>query len=168
MRTTFIVLSAIVLAAHLAPVPAGAFGEGVLARTGEYTFFIKPDPTSCVTYYQKMVPCVVKETVRIPKRVVHTLPVPVPQKQRIPILLAENPVDCGKKPCVECFPRPSCKPAVKDCRVPQLVPVRVADWQVQTKCVERKVKMPQWFAVQELPRPPVRKVKPRKVHHPRG
>ncbi len=143
---------------------SGAFagGEGLLALKGEYSFFINPEPGSCVTYYQKMVPCIAKETIFVPKKVVRTLPLPVPTFQRQPILRSEIPVGCaeGAGPCVECAPKPVCGPGYKNVLVPKMIPVRVPTVEWVPKCVTRKVWRPQWFAVNEVPRPPkkIRKV----------
>lgn len=143
---------------------SGAFaaGEELLALKGEYTFFIKPEPGSCVTYYQKMVPCIAKETILVPKKVVRTLPLPVPTFQRQPILRSEIPIGCaeGAGPCVQCAPKPVCAPAYKDVLVPRMVPIRVPDVELVPKCITRRVMRPQWFAVNEVPRPPkkIRKV----------
>lgn len=139
-----------------------AAGEGVLALKGEYTFFIKPEPGSCVTYYQKMVPCIAKETVLVPKRVFRTVPLPVPVLQKQPILRSEIPIGCaeGAGPCVECAPKPVCRPAYKDALAPRMIPIRVPEVQLVPKCITRRVMRPQWFLVNEDPRPPkhVRKV----------
>lgn len=143
---------------------SGAFaaGEDLLALKGEYTFFINPEPGSCVTYYQKMVPCIVKETVMVPKKVIRPLPLPVPTFQRQPVLRSEIPVGCaeGAGPCVECYPKPVCGPAYKNVMVPRFIPIPVPDIELVPKCITRKVMRPQWFAVTETPRPPkkIRKV----------
>ena len=115
-------LSLIVLSVALSS-SAHALGEDILAHTGQYTFFIKPDPTSCVTYYQRMVPCVEKKTIPVARRIVETFPVPVPVKRKHPVLLSETPVGCaiGAGPCIECFPKPSCRPGVKDVLVPRVI-----------------------------------------------
>jgi hypothetical protein len=141
---------------------ACAFGEDILAHSGQYTFFIKPDPGSCTTYYQKMVPCLAKETVPVPRPAVLVYPVPVPTPQKRPIIVSESPVGCaeGSGPCVECFPQATCKPARKEVMVPRPIPVPVPGTQVVPQCVTRPVLRPQWFAVTEIPAPPqpIRKV----------
>jgi len=141
---------------------AGAFGEDILAHTGQYTFFINPEPGSCITYYQKMVPCLAKETVPVPAPAVQVYPVPVPRPQKLPVMISESPVGCaeGSGPCVQCFPQASCKPAKKEVMVPQPVPVPVPGVEMAPKCVTRPVLRPQWFAVTEIPAPPrpIRKV----------
>lgn len=146
--------------------PAFAFGEDILAACGRYNFFIKPDCTSGVTFYQKMVPCVERKTVGVPRPVVETYPLPVPSRQRQRVLVTETPVGdaCGVTPCINCFPKPVCKPGTKDVLVPSIVPLRVPTLAIQPKCVDRPIKLPQWFAVEEHPLPPPQKV--RKVHHP--
>jgi hypothetical protein len=146
---------------------AHALGEDILAHTGQYTFFIKPDPTSCVTYYQRMVPCVQKKTVPVARRIVDTFPVPVPVKRKHPVLLSKTPVGCaaGEGPCVECFPKPTCRPASTYALAPKFVPVRVPGVVIEPKCITRRIMLPQWFAVEEHEKPPPRKIrKVSKVH----
>ena len=72
----------LILSFILSPYSAKAMGEDVLAQTGQYTFFIKPHPGACMTYNQKMVPCVATQTIPIPRPVVQTYPVPFPVKRR--------------------------------------------------------------------------------------
>jgi hypothetical protein len=135
---------------------AMAFGEAVLAHTGQYTFFIKPEPASCITYYQKMVPCVAEHTIPVPRAVapVYPLPVPVGQKQRV--MISERPVGCadGSGPCVQCFPKEVCKPGVKEVTVPRMVPVPIPGIDIVPVTVTRPVMRPQWFEVTESPLPP--------------
>jgi hypothetical protein len=139
-----------------------AEGEGILALTGQYTFFIKPEPGSCVTYYQKMVPCILQETVPALRRVTQAFPVPTASKRGMPVLRTETPVGCadGAGPCLQCFPRPSCRPATRDIVVPVVRQALVTTIEVAPGCVTRRVMRPQWFEVQDVPRPPkgVRKV----------
>jgi len=139
-----------------------AAGEDILAHTGEYTFFIQPEPGSCETYYQKMVPCIAKETIMVPKKVTLSFTVPVPSKQGLPVLRTETPVGCatGSGPCVDCYPKPSCRPALKEIPVPKPRIVRIPTIELVPKCVERRVMLPQWFKVKDEPRPPkkIRKV----------
>jgi hypothetical protein len=141
---------------------ACAFGEGILAHSGQYTFFIKPDPCSHVTYYQKLVPCVAEEVVPVPRPTMRVYPVPVPRAQRQPIMIAESPVGCadGSSPCVQCFPKATTKPGRKEVMVPQPIPVRVAGIDMVPRHVTRRVLRPQWFEVTEIPAPPkpIRKV----------
>lgn len=162
LKAIVVVVSAIVFSAAVAA-PAFSFGENILAATGQYTFFIKPDPVSHTTYYQKMVPCVVKDVVLVPKRVSQTYPVPVPATRNMPTVIHETPVGCalGASPCVECFPKPSVRNASKEVIVPRMMPVRVPGVEYVPREVTRKVMLPQWFAVSEDLRPPsqVRKVR---------
>ncbi|MGO9572246.1 MAG: hypothetical protein ACLP5H_32415 [Desulfomonilaceae bacterium] len=136
-----------------------AFGEDMLALTGQYTFFIRPVPGWDVTFYQKLVPCVAQETVPVARRVVETYPLPIPAMHRQPITISETPVGCaqGSGPCVECYPKPSFRPASKDVATPRVVPVGVPGIELTPKCVTRPVMLPQWFAVTEEPRD-IRKV----------
>ena len=159
-RNFSLALSLIVLSAALAS-SAYAFGEDILACTGQYTFFIKPDPTSHVTYYQKMVPCVETKTIPKPRRIVETYPVPLPATRKLPVLLSETPVVCpdGEDPCVECFPKPSAKSAFKDVVVPRIVPVRVPGLVSEPRTVTRRIMRPQWFAVEEIEKAPPRKIR---------
>lgn len=154
------------LALVTAAVPALAAGEDILAASGRYTFFIKPDPASCVTFHQKMVPCIERKTVGVPRTVVETYPLPVPSRQKQRVLVTETPVGdaCGVTPCINCFPKPVCKPGTTDVIVPSIVPIRIPTLVIQPKCVERRIKLPQWFAVEEQPLPPPQKV--RKIHSP--
>jgi hypothetical protein len=133
-----------------------AFGEDMLALTGQYTFFIRPVPGWDVTFYQKLVPCVAQETVPVARRVVQTYPLPIPKMQRQPVTITETPVGCaqGAGPCVECTPMPSSRPATKDVVAPAIVPVGVPGIEVTPKCVTRPVMLPQWFAVTEEPKNP--------------
>ena len=133
-----------------------AFGEGVLALTGQYTFFIRPVPGWDVTFYQKLVPCVAEETIPVARRVVQTYPLPIPAMQRQPITIAETPVGCaeGSGPCVECYPKPSSRSASKDVVGPRVVPVGVPGIELNPKHVTRRVMLPQWFAVTEEPKHP--------------
>ncbi len=165
-RGLLLILCAVVLAVT-APGPVLAVGERILAMTGQYTFFIKPDPTSCVTYHQKMVPCVEEKTIpHVRKRYV-PIPYPVAAKDRQGVLRSEIPLGTPKdvSPCIECFPRPECRPGVKDCVVPRIVPVPVPFDDIQPRCVTKRIMLPQWFKVEDHPKPPPRKVrKVRKVH----
>lgn len=133
-----------------------AFGEDVLGLTGQYTFFIRPVPGWDVTFYQKMVPCVKQDTISIPRRVVQTYPVPVPAVQRQPVTITETPVGCaqGAGPCVECYPMPSSRPALKDIVTPRIVPVGVPGIELTPRDVTHRVMLPQWFAVTEEAKPP--------------
>jgi hypothetical protein len=142
---------------------AVATGEDILGKSGQYTFFIKPDPCAPMTYYQKLVPCIVRETVPVPRRVWLTYQVPVPARQTIPVVINETPIGCagGPIPCAECSPSPSSGPGTREVWGPRLVTVRVPDVVFTPREVTRKVMLPQWFAVTEEPRPPrqVRKVR---------
>jgi len=141
--------------------PASAVGEDVLAHTGQYTFFIKPDPCSHVTYYQKMVPCMERKVESVPQTVINAFPVPVVARKRQRVVISETPVGHakGSGPCVECYPRAICKPAVKEVLLPTVVPVNVPGVIFNPRCTERRVIRPQWFAVEEHPAPPPRKVR---------
>jgi hypothetical protein len=136
-----------------------SFGEGILAQTGQYTFFINPCPPGGPTYYQKLVPCVVKETIQVPKTVFQTYPVPVPAKSKVPTLITEAPVGCaqGAGPCTTCYPKASEKKSTADMWGPRMMMVRVPYVEFTPKEITRRVMRPQWFAVCEEARP-VRKV----------
>jgi hypothetical protein len=155
-----VVLFLVVLACGILPSVASAEGEAILALTGQYTFFIAPDPGSCETYYQKMVPCVLTETVPVPRRVVPVYPLPVSRKRSVPTLRSEIPVGCVNGPCLECFPRPTCRPATQNVVVPVTKPVRIPSLEIQPKCVKKRIMRPQWFKVKDDPRPNKR---PRKI-----
>jgi len=141
--------------------PVHAVGEDVLARCGEYTFFINPHPGSHVTFYKKMVPCRAEKTILVPRRVFQTYMVPVPQPVGRPILISETPVGHakGEGPHLRCFPAPRVMPGIKEVIEPRPVPVRVPDLVLQPRRVVRSVMMPQWFAVQEHPKPAPAKVR---------
>lgn len=134
---------------------AFAFGEDILAATGQYTFFIKPCPQTNTTYYQKMVPCVLRDTIQVPKTVVDSYPLPIPSVRGIPIVRHEQPVGCalGSSPCIECAPKPSSSPDVLTSVVPRMVNVRIPSVVPAPKEITKRVKLPQWFAVTEEPKP---------------
>lgn len=141
---------------------AFAFGEPILALSGQYTFFTNPCPGSHTTYYQKMVPCVAKETIWVPRKVVNTYPVPVASIRREPVTISETPVGCphGSSDCVECAPRPSRYHLVKEVVGPRPVPTPITDIALVPRTVTRRVMLPQWFEVIEQAKPPkpIRKV----------
>jgi hypothetical protein len=147
----------------IAAATSWAAGEDLLALTGQYTFFIKPDICSPTTYYQKMVPCVSREIIQVPRKVFLTYQVPVPARQNLPSLITETPMGCaeGSGPCTTCYPSPSSKPGTKEVWGSRMVTVRVPDVQFVPKEITRKVMLPQWFAITEQPRPPqkIRKVR---------
>ncbi len=149
---------------------AVAFGEDVLAVTGEYTFFIRPDPMACITYHKKLVPCVARETVPVPQRYTQTYPIPVPARREVPAIVKETPVGCaeGSGPCVDCYPQCSHTPGMIAVKVPQIVPVDIPFVRFNPQCVTRKVMLPQWFAVEELPKPPPQKVRSVQKVRPTG
>jgi hypothetical protein len=163
MLKAFAVLISTLIFSIGAVAPAFSFGENVLAATGQYTFFIKPDPCSHTTYYQKMVPCVAKDVVPVPKRISQTFPVPLPSVRNMPTVLHEDPVGaaCGAGPCVDCFPKPSVRNASKEVIMPRMVPVRVPGVEYVPREITRRVMLPQWFAVTEelLPPKQVQKVR---------
>jgi hypothetical protein len=76
------------------------------------------------------------------------------------VLIEETPLGTphGVSPCIECFPRPSCRPGRKDVIVPLVVDIRVPGVDIRPKCVSRKIRLPQWFMIKEHPKPPSRKV----------
>ena len=139
-----------------------AFGEDVLAHTGEYTFFIKPKPGSHVTYRQRMVPCAVREHVPVPTKTSITYPVPIPEKRRHQMVIIERPVGCAADfgPCKQCFPRAYMERSSRNKIYPRMLPVRVSGTVFSSKCVTRRVMRPMWYEVRETPVPtrPVRKV----------
>jgi len=141
-----------------------AFGEDILAATGQYTFFIKPEPGSGVTYYQRMVPCVADVPVCVPRREAPVYPLPMAAIERQKVLVRETPVGCalGEGECVECFPKSLRYRGIREGVGPRDIPVRIPDLRVERKIVKRPVMRPQWFAVTEDPLPPqpVRKVHP--------
>ncbi len=145
---------------------AVAFGEGVLAQTGQYTFFIKPDPCSPVTLYQRMVPCVKRECKPIPRTVVENHIVPVPSERRHRMGLKEIPVGCpkGLNKCETCFPQPRQYAGWKRMMVPKGMRVPVKTTIYQPRIIDRRTTRPQWFAVTPDNRPiqkTIRKVGPR-------
>jgi len=157
-----VVLFLVVLTCGILPFVACAEGEAILALTGQYTFFIKPDPGSHETYYQKMVPCVLTQTVPVPRRVVPVYPLPVSRLRGAPTLRSEIPVGCadGSGPCLKCFPKPTYRPATQDMVVPVTKRVRIPGIEIRPKCVKKRIMRPQWFKVRDDPRPHKR---PRKV-----
>ena len=153
----FLVLSLVLL-----PSSIMAMGEDILGMSGQYTFFIKPHPGSHITYYQRMVPCVATKPVPVPGPVVQTFPVPFPVKRGLPAVISEVPVGCaiGAGECVDCYPRPSRRPATKEIWVPQPLPISVRGMEFIPRPVTNRIILPQWFAVTEQPVAPrpVRKV----------
>lgn len=149
-------LSCIFLVTALSAVSGWASGEEILARTGQYTFFIKPDPCSGVTYYQKLVPCVVEDTIYVPRKVFPAYQVPEPVRRSQGVIVTETPVGCalGESPCVECFPKPTQRRETREVWLPRPVPVRVPTLEWVPKKVTKRIMLPQWFAVQEQPLPP--------------
>lgn len=143
----------------LSPCSAKAMGEDVLAQTGQYTFFIEPCPGAHMTYYQKMVPCVATQTIPIPRSVVQTYPAPFPVKRGVPVVISEEPIGCalGAGPCVECYPRPSSRPGIKQIWPPEIMPVSIKGPVFTPRNVTHKIMRPQWFLVTERPVPPVPK-----------
>lgn len=134
-------------------------GEGILALTGQYTFFIRPQCGFGETYYQKLVPCRLEETIQIPRVVTPRFLVPHASIRGAPVMRNEIPVGCaqGAGPCLECFPKPTRRPAVNPGVVPIMAPVAVKDLEFREKHVVRRVLRPQWFKVTDEPRP-LRKV----------
>ena len=132
----------------------------MLALTGQYSFFINPCPPGGPTYYQKLVPCVVKETVQVPQMVFQTYPVPVPVRQNVPTLITEAPVGCpeGAGPCDKCYPKPSQNKGSREMWGPKTMMARVPSVQFRPREITRRVMRPQWFAVTEEPQP-LRKIR---------
>ena len=132
---------------------AFAFGEDVLAATGQYTFFIKPEPGSHVTYYQKMVRCVAEVPVPSPRRVAPVYRVPMAHIQRERSLITETTVGCalGQGDCVDCFPRAARYRQPRDVVVPRDIRVPMPGIEPVTRLVTRPVWLPQWFEVSEEP-----------------
>ena len=159
MLINFSLFFFLILSFILSPCSAKAMGEDVLAHTGQYTFFIKPHPGACMTYHQKMVPCVATQTIPIPRAAVQTYPVPFPVKRSLPVVASEKPVGCafGAGPCTECYPHPSSRPGIKEIWPPQIRPVSITGPEFTPHHVTRKIILPQWFLVTEHPVPPVPK-----------
>ena len=151
----FFLILPFILSPHL----ARAMGEGILAQTGQYTFFIKPHPGSCMIYQQKPVPCVATQTIPIPRPVVQTYPAPFPVKRKAPVVVSEKPVGCafGAGPCVECYPHPSSRPGIKEIWPPEIKLVPITSPAFTPRHVTRKILRPQWFLVTEHPVMPVPK-----------
>jgi hypothetical protein len=139
---------------------ACAFGEDVLAMTGQYVFFIKPK-CSNMTYYQKMVPCMVTETCPTPRRVFPKYAVPVPDCRPFPVTVTETPVGhaCGAPPCAECRPLPTTTTLYKDAILPRMLPAVVPTIEPVPRQITRPAMFPQWFAVSEEAKARPRKVK---------
>ncbi len=150
-----LVTAFLLIAAALANPIAHAEGEGILALTGEYTFFLKPKPGCTPTYYQKMVPCVERTCELVPRRVTQTYPVPVPYRNRVPTLVCETPLGGakGEGDCLKCFPPCTKRVEVKECVVPRMVPTPFQDVVFDRRMVCRPTMRPQWFEVSEHPMP---------------
>ncbi|MEW6348796.1 MAG: hypothetical protein AB1646_07010 [Thermodesulfobacteriota bacterium] len=145
----------LLIAVTLATPMAHAEGEGILALSGEYTFFLKPLPGCTPTYYQKMVPCVERICEPVPRRVVQTYPVPVPSRRRVPTLVCETPLGCakGEGDCLKCFPPCTKRVELKECVAPRIVPTEFQDVVFERRIVCRPTMRPQWFEVNEHPMP---------------
>jgi hypothetical protein len=159
MRKMLSVSSSLLLLVLCLASQAFGFGEDILGASGQYTFFIKPCPGSSVTYYQKMVPCVLTEEIAVPRPVAPVFPVPVPVVRNQPVTRMETPVGCaqGSSPCVECVAQPSSVSASGETVAPGMAQFRVPGVEPAFKTVKRRIMLPQWFAVTEQPRE-VRKV----------
>jgi hypothetical protein len=158
VRSPFQILLAAAIIAALA-IPAHAVGEEILAHTGQYTFFIKPDPSACVTYYQKLVPCIERKATPVVRPVIETYPVPIAVIRGQRAMITETPVGCagGCGSCLECYPTPTRRPGPKEVVEPHPIPVPVHGMNIDARWVQRPVKRPQWFMVEEHPMPPHRK-----------
>jgi hypothetical protein len=163
MRKILFVISSLIILPLCLSVQALAFGEDVLAATGQYTFFIKPCPGSNVTYYQKMVPCILTQKIAVPRPVAPVFPVPFPKVRNVPVTRMETPVGCalGASPCMECMPKPSVAPGMGEVVLPAMAQARVPGFVPMFRTVKRRITRPQWFAVTEQPRQ-VKKVRIRK------
>jgi hypothetical protein len=162
MKRSFTIIVPVLVLSFALAATVFAAGEGILAQTGQYTFFIKPCPGTHITYYQRLVPCVVEETIMVPRTVVETFPVPVPRRQHQAVLVTETPVGCamGQGPCTTCWPQPIARTMSQDVWAPQMMPTRVPGYEFVPKTVTKRVLLPQWFRVTEEPKPmqKVRKV----------
>jgi hypothetical protein len=132
---------------------AHAVGEDILAHSGQYTFFVKPNPCAPVTYHQKTVPCMVTRdvpTVRM-RQVTYHLPVPLIVGRRV--MIRETPIACpaDRDPCVRCLPKVSTHPGVGTTVEPRPARVQFTDPVVVPQCVTRRVNLPRWFMVEEIP-----------------
>ncbi len=160
MLKSFIKLSCAVLVFGLSASNALAFGEDILAASGQYTFFIRPKCGPNVTYYQRMVPCVVNETVIAPTPVMDRYPVPAPDFRKQAVTRNEVPVGCaqGASDCVDCYPKSRRTTAYNDALFPGAIPANIRSVIPVPRQVTKRVMLPQWFAVYDEPKGPVRKV----------
>lgn len=133
--------------------PAHAVGEDILARSGQYTFFVKPNPCVPVTYYQRTVPCRVTRNVPAVRtmQVPYYLPVAAIADRRT--IIRETPIACpmDSDPCVQCSPRMTRRPGMAAVAAPRPVRVGVTEVVIVPKCVTRRVNLPRWFMVEEIP-----------------
>jgi hypothetical protein len=160
MLKSFMKLFCAVLAIAVSASNVLAFGEDILAASGQYTFFIRPTCGPNVTYYQRMVPCVANETVVVPRPVMDRYPVPVPDFRKQTVTRTEVPVGCaeGASDCVDCYPNPRSVTAYNDQVVPGAVPANIPTLLPVPRDVTKRIMLPQWFAVYDEPKGPVRKV----------
>lgn len=162
MSHNFSLFFFLIFSISLLPFPVRAMGEDVLAQCGQYSFFIKPHPGACMTYHQKMVPCVAEKNIPIPRPVVQTYPLPFPVKRGLPVVVSEKPVGCAANAdsCLECYPQPSCKPGIKESWPAQIKPIRISSPEFSPRHVTRKIMLPQWFLVTDhpvpAPKPPIK------------
>jgi hypothetical protein len=133
-----------------------AFGEDVLAASGQYTFFIKPRCGTNATYYQKMVPCVLTEELPTARLITPVYGVPVPDQRKQGIVRTETPVGCaqGSRPCAECFPRETRTTDFVDRQFPVMIPSVMPTWVPDPQIARRPVMLPQWFMVTEEAKAP--------------
>ncbi len=133
---------------------AFSFGEDILAITGQYTFFIRPKCGPNVTYYQKMVPCIVDDQCPIARPIRERYAAPVPILRPQGVAINEVPVGCaaGCSDCVECFPKPSRGSGFNDVVMPVLTPADMTTVVPMPNSFKRPIMSPQWFAVYEEPK----------------
>jgi len=156
--STLIVIVSIVLSFICAP-QAFAFGEDVLAATGQYTFFIRSKCEPNVLYYQKMVPCIA-DGCPLPRQITNRYQVPVADLRKEFAKYREVPVGCppGCGDCMECFPKESKYSGYNDIVGPRPIPAEISSVVPVPNPVRQHVMAPQWFAVYETKRQPARKV----------
>lgn len=134
---------------------AQGYGEGVLALTGQYTFFVKPYPGQPITHYQKVVPCVSRKSLQNLRPHYTTVHVPYGARRKQPIIVVETPLSMGHgpDPSITCLPKPRQHSMWTDVEVPRTRPTRVRILAPSSSMVSRRIVMPYWFEVREELRP---------------
>jgi hypothetical protein len=133
---------------------AVCFGEGedFLSATGEYLFFVRSEHDPKVTYYKKMVPCEVEETVLELRKRKRAYSIPSAKLVTWPVRITETPEATeSQEEClgVRCFPNSRTYSAKQDMRVTYAKSVTAPLMEIFPRQVNRNKKLPVWIRVQQ-------------------